>query len=114
MGEETILDQPTIENLKKLGGDDFLHELIDLFIEHSPGLVQTINDGQPASDWDKVGRAAHSLKSSAGNIGAFALQTVASDLEQAANNSDLPTITASIELLAPTFNAVVEALKKLR
>lgn len=114
MDEGIILNQTTIENLKALGGDELLHELIDLFLEHSPGLLSNISNGQSTSDWDQVSRAAHSLKSSAGNIGAFQLQAVASNIEQAANKSDGPAINDSIIPLTPAYDAVSKALKQLR
>ncbi|MFC1481779.1 Hpt domain-containing protein [Candidatus Neomarinimicrobiota bacterium] len=114
MDDATVLNPATIENLKQLGGDDFLHELIELFLEHSSNLVATINNGNAAAEWDQVSRAAHSLKSSAGNIGAFELQTIVSDLEQAAEVTDVSAITPLIDKLGPSFETVVEELKKIR
>ena len=114
MAEGPVLDQTTIENLKRLGGDEFLHELIDLFLEHSPILLEAIIKGESKADWDQVSRAAHSLKSSAGNIGALGLQTVASDLEQAAELSDVPTLTPLVDEVGPLFDNVVEELMKLK
>jgi HPt (histidine-containing phosphotransfer) domain-containing protein len=114
VGRGTVLDQATLDNLKRLGGDDFLHELFDLFLEHSPVLAENINHGRTTADWDLVARAAHSLKSSAGNIGAFGLLSLASDLEQAANISDVPAITLLVDQIGTSFDTVVEELKKLR
>ena len=114
MDEGTVLDQATIENLRRLGGDDFVHEIIDLFLEHSPALLETINHGQTTANWDQVARAAHSLKSSAGNIGAARLQSLASDIEQAANISDVQASTPIINQLVPAYEIVVIELEKLR
>ena len=114
MDEETVLNQATIENLRRLGGDEFVHEIIDLFLKHSPVLLETINHGQSTAVWDQVAHAAHSLKSSAGNIGATRLQALASDIEQAANISDVQAITPFIDQLVPAFEIVVVELEKLR
>lgn len=114
MDEAPVFDQATIEHLKQLGGNDLLQEIFDLFMKHTPALVETILNGKSTENWDQVSRAAHSLKSSAGNIGARVLQGLASEIEAATKIGDLPAVTSLAEQLNQAFETVIDEIKKLK
>jgi HPt (histidine-containing phosphotransfer) domain-containing protein len=84
MSDET-LDRSALLRLERLGGAKLLRQMINLYLEHGPGRVQAIADGVAASrDAAAIERAAHTLKSSAGNLGALRLQHTAEALEAVA------------------------------
>ncbi len=114
MNKASVLDQTTIEQLKRLGGDEFLHKLIDVFLKHTPWLLSAISNIHPEPAWHAVSLAAHSPKASAGNINAFELQASASDIVQAANNSNVAAITPIFIQIAPAFNSVTETFQRFK
>lgn len=71
-----------LEELTVPGEPSLLLELTKLFLESAPALVQAAKDGLDGNDLLKVNRAVHSLKSSAGNIGALRLSDKCLDLER--------------------------------
>jgi HPt (histidine-containing phosphotransfer) domain-containing protein len=83
MSDET-LDRSALLRLERLGGAKLLRQMIGLYLEHGPGRVQAIADGVADRDAAAIERAAHTLKSSAGNLGALRLQHAAEALEAVA------------------------------
>ncbi|MBI2826312.1 MAG: Hpt domain-containing protein [Planctomycetia bacterium] len=57
--------------LARLGGNrQLLLDLVGFFFEDSPSLLRAIEEGVARQDWDRVHRAAHSLKGLAANFNA--------------------------------------------
>lgn len=100
------LDPGVITRLEKLGAG-FPRKLIALFLEHTPRRLDTAMAGGRAGDWKAVEDAAHSLKSSAGNLGAVRLRELADRVEaaasaaagrtQGAGDADLAALLAELE-----------------
>ena len=80
MSDDTI-DPTAIARLERLGGADFLRQMIELYLQHGPERIRALNAGVTNNDAREVERAAHALKSSAGNLGATRLQAAALALE---------------------------------
>lgn len=76
-----ILNDSAIDRLTRIGGDDLVRQMIELFLEHGPGRMAALIDGYEAGDAARVERAAHTLKSTAGNLGAGRLQATAETVE---------------------------------
>ncbi len=70
--------------LRRVGGDKLIDELIELLLESTPPKLATARRALEQGDTDQVSRAAHSLSSSAGNLGAHDMQQAAYALEHAA------------------------------
>jgi HPt (histidine-containing phosphotransfer) domain-containing protein len=70
--------------LRRLGGDKLIVELIDLFLQLAPQRLEAARTGLAAGDLAAVARAAHSLTSSAGNLGVVRVQEAAAALERQA------------------------------
>jgi HPt (histidine-containing phosphotransfer) domain-containing protein len=107
-----ILDQETLDVLIEAIGPDAARGVIELFINESRDLTAKIT--APGADPIEVGRAAHSLKSSAGQLGAQALSDAAFAVETAAANrsADLPQRTAVLGTCAAETREALAA--KLR
>jgi two-component system, sensor histidine kinase and response regulator len=104
---ETVLDPGAIERLDRIGGREFILEMIDLFLEHSP---QRLSAGRAAFEGDDMAgvyRAAHSLKSTSANLGARALQSTAEQAESRAAAEDR-------EALAPLLDDMERHFQRVR
>jgi len=78
------LDLQTIATLQKLGGSDLLSQMVALFTSHAESALREASSGLAQGNIDMIRRAAHSLKSSAGNLGATRVQMLADELERLA------------------------------
>jgi two-component system, sensor histidine kinase and response regulator len=84
MSDVPLVDAAILDELIGHIGDEAAHAVIELFIGECRDLAATI--GAPETSRDQVRRAAHSLKSSAGQLGASALAQAALDVETAAEH----------------------------
>jgi HPt (histidine-containing phosphotransfer) domain-containing protein len=109
-----VLDTTAIERLRKLGGNALLARMIDLFFEIAPKRVQAAADAAAAHDLHAVERAAHSLKSSAGNLGAERLRHVAEQLEAAAAQADDTAVTELVLRLREALDEAATQLLELK
>ncbi len=70
-------------------GESILEQLIGVFLENSPKLLQDARAALKARSGPLLARAAHTLKGSCSNFGAARLQAVCAALEMAAEDGDL-------------------------
>ena len=92
--------------------EEIAREIAGIFVESSKALYAELAGAIPQRDPDLVRARAHSIKGSAGNIGADALQELAAAMERAGRDGDLdearrllPDLQAHLEAV----NAVLEA-----
>jgi HPt (histidine-containing phosphotransfer) domain-containing protein len=64
------LDPGALQRLAEWGGPELRRKMINLFLEHAPGRVREIAEGLEGDDLELAHRSAHSLRSSAANVGA--------------------------------------------
>jgi HPt (histidine-containing phosphotransfer) domain-containing protein len=91
-----VLDAETLDMLVEAIGEDGARGVIELFLGECQELTAAIT--APGVDLVAIGRAAHSLKSSAGQLGALALSDAALAVEAAAHDSssELPQLIAAL------------------
>jgi two-component system, sensor histidine kinase RpfC len=79
------LDQTVLDELRTLGGDSFVEELLDGFVADAHDLVERIETALEAGDMTAFRFELHGLRSAASNIGATALREATSgrDITQA-------------------------------
>ncbi len=80
-GSAAPVDAGTLEQLRSLGGDDFLDELIDAFLADMGKLHASLIAAVQAKDMATLGFEAHALFSAAGNMGAEPLRQVCRGLQ---------------------------------
>jgi len=81
---ESLIDLNVIQNLKELGGDDggdFFKEIITLFSDQYPQLLQNITTHAQNKDFDNLSKSAHALKGACLNIGAKELSEICKKIE---------------------------------
>lgn len=94
--DRTVLDAAVLERLVRIGGQDLLIRMIDLYLEHAPARMDAIRRAAGGRDWAGLYQAAHSLKATAGNVGARALQEKVGRLEHRATDSDAAAVGAML------------------
>ncbi len=67
-----------------LGDLELCHRVLRMFADNLQNHRQAVDKSADAGDMDKLARAAHALKGTAGDVSAFALWEAAADLEQLA------------------------------
>ena len=93
------------------GGDaEFVSELIQQFVDDTPGLVAAARAGLETGDAEEVRRAAHTLKSNAATFGAQALAERSRELEEVAKHGALEDGHARVEAMARELEIVRKAL----
>lgn len=109
--DPTVIDPAALKRLEDWGGTKLSHEIVRLFLENGPTRVDQIRGAMDGEDLDVPERGAHSLKSSAANVGAKQLQEVAGELEAAASSGDLERFRDLIPKLDQTFAQAVHELE---
>ncbi len=89
---QCALDRTALEKLRSLGGEVLVKKMIGLFESYARPLVKLAATDLAAGNLEGVERAAHSLKSSAGNVGAFKLKALAEEIEKLASENSAEPI----------------------
>lgn len=110
MTESPIIDPQALERLKEWGGDKLAGQMVRLFLKNTGTRMDQIRAGVSDGSLEEAERGAHSLKSSAANIGAESLRTLATRMESAALDSNLE---GARSLLPDLEAAYAEAMKEL-
>jgi HPt (histidine-containing phosphotransfer) domain-containing protein len=107
-----VLDVEVLDMLIEAIGAEATQGVIELFLGECRELTAAISAS--SADRVAVGRAAHSLKSSAGQLGAVALSEAALALETAASTGapEMPQLIAALSQCAATTTEVLAARLK--
>ncbi len=106
----TIIDPAALERLEEWGGPGLSKEIVQLFLDHGPVRMDQIRGAMDGDDLEAPERGAHSLKSSAANVGAHHVHKVASEVELAASGGDLQRVR---ELIPNLEEAYAQATREL-
>jgi two-component system sensor histidine kinase RpfC len=68
-----VLDPGMVDTLRRLGGDSFVRELGEDFLQDAEVLVDAIAEAAQAGDTARFQSEVHALRSSAANLGALAV-----------------------------------------
>ncbi|MDX1493337.1 MAG: Hpt domain-containing protein [Longimicrobiales bacterium] len=110
MTESEVIDPQALERLKEWGGDKLANQMVRLFLKNSGTRMDQIRKGVEEGDPQETERGAHSLKSSAANIGGEHLRTLATRIEAAALNEDVDEMRRVLPELESAYSAVMDAL----
>jgi HPt (histidine-containing phosphotransfer) domain-containing protein len=102
-----------LAKLKELGGEEFVQEIVGLFLNDTPRQIGEARAALAAGDLGGVQRRVHSLKSNAANFGARALQELAFRAERLAAENGAAQLPAALDAVDAAFARVREHLKKM-
>jgi len=92
-------DESAITRLCQVGGTKLARQMISLFLDNAPKRIEAAQIAEKDGDLEAVQRLPHSLKSSAGNIGARSLQELAERIEQMVAEGKNDSISSLLEEL---------------
>jgi CheY-like chemotaxis protein len=107
---EEAIDVQVLQALGQTMGSNastFLAQLIDVYLEDSPNLLQLMDTAVTQTDTAAMEQAAHTLKSSSAALGAITLSKLCEELERIGNSK---TITSAIEIM-PQVKSEYERVK---
>lgn len=82
--------------------------MVRLFLENSPARLDQIRTGVQDDTTREAERGAHSLKSSAANVGATAVSRLAGEMEALASRGEL----AAVDAMRPELEAAYERARE--
>jgi len=114
MSEDRYFDAAALGRLHKLGGGKLVGQMLEIFFRNAPQRIASARQGQRDGDLEAVERGAHSLKSSAGNVGALALMAVSGKIESLAERGRWEGIPELLDELEAAYLRVEIRLKTER
>jgi response regulator RpfG family c-di-GMP phosphodiesterase len=114
---EPSLDGQVLANLRELqepGDADFVTTLIDHLLADVPDRIAAMADAVRRTDASALERAAHSLKSSAANLGLLELSRLAGILEASGVTGDLSGAESTLAALRSEFHRASPLLLRHR
>jgi HPt (histidine-containing phosphotransfer) domain-containing protein len=113
MPKAEIIEQKTLAALlDSLGGDvDFLKELVDAYLDSTPGLLAAMRQAAATANAAGLQRAAHTLKTGSANMGAVTLAAQCKQLEDMGKSGSLDGAEARIDTAAAAYDDVAAALR---
>jgi two-component system, sensor histidine kinase and response regulator len=100
--------------LKKLGGNDLVHRMIDLFLPHVQSKVDAARSAAASGKLEELERAAHSIRSSSGNLGAEELGHIAGEVERLASGKRSEELAQLLPGLEAAFSRARRRLEQER
>lgn len=101
------------KNYVATGLDDLLREVLHIFGNQLQQNLQTILEAQTGGNFTVVSETAHTLKGTAGSVGALRLADAAEELEEAADKASPAAVTLLIEELARLGDGTLAAIDAL-
>ena len=108
---EEVLDRAVVENLRELGGSEMISELKEMFFDDSESALTALRNAVEAGGARSVGRVAHALKGSSGNMGAKRMAALCAELEEIGHSGELERAPVLVERLGAEFGRVRPALE---
>ena len=109
---EEVVDPGKIAGLQTFarGNPTFLRDITALFREDALLRLHELRDSAATGNMEAVARAAHSLKSSSGNIGATRMYSLCATIESNAREGTLQNAVEMVDQLAGELDRALEVL----
>jgi HPt (histidine-containing phosphotransfer) domain-containing protein len=111
---QSRIDPVAMERLRRLGGEELVLRMIHLFTAYAAPLVDQAEKDLREGNFDGIERAGHSLKSSAGNVGATDLGRIAAEIERVAAGRNKGPLEKLVPELRLAFDQAVQELDRER
>jgi HPt (histidine-containing phosphotransfer) domain-containing protein len=113
MSAQSIIDQPTFEDLRDAMGADYITELIQAYFEETPQLLSKLQGALASQDCEAFRQAAHSIKSTSNSFGALQFGALAKELELMGREARLDGAASKVDALVADYRLVRKALEEL-
>ena len=108
------IDESAIARLRRFGGAKLISAMVTAFLKDAPMRLATARHHADAGDAAGVRRELHSLRSSAGQLGALTMQDLCASGEERAAQGFSPELIDVVRNVSREFDAVEEELSVLR
>jgi HPt (histidine-containing phosphotransfer) domain-containing protein len=108
-----VLDAAALERLSSSVGEEFVAELVELFLGDAPTQLSALRTAIEGGDAEAARRAAHTLKSNGATFGADAFAESCRLLEDRAKAGDLAGAGALLARVEAGYPEVAAALAAL-
>lgn len=104
------IDMDILDGLREVMEEDF-SELLGLFLNSVPEQIVSLAEYAAQNDAENIAKIAHSLKSSAANLGALVFSVHCKDLEMTARSGEIADCLKKIKGLEAEFLRVNKELE---
>jgi HPt (histidine-containing phosphotransfer) domain-containing protein len=108
-----IIDSSVINELKEMGGQEFLTELIEMFLQQAETIMDEIKNFSNTKDASSLSKSAHKLKGSCLNLGAKDMSAICQIIENSSRENNLENIDSNLSDLLNIYEITVAEFKKL-
>ncbi|MEL6187017.1 MAG: Hpt domain-containing protein [Myxococcota bacterium] len=111
--QAVVLDPAALDQLRALqrpGRPNLVERVLGLFRTDGPQRLASLRSASAEQDWERLRREAHTLKSSAANIGAQRLREACGQVEADAKEGRYAEAVAGLEPIERCFAEVLETL----
>lgn len=111
-----ILDPAVLDVLRSLtppGEPDVMSEVLRMFLVEVPPRMDRLRNAWASGNIEEVHRTAHSLKGSAGNIGANAMFAVCKELDEKSRGGDLAAVGPLVDAVGVEYGRVETEIARL-
>ncbi|MDS9992871.1 ATP-binding protein [Xanthomonas sp. A2111] len=109
-----VLDIAVLDELREVIGGASVAQIVELFLADAPLLIQRLEQAAATAQSDAMREAAHTLKSSAANLGALALSAAALRIESGVRTGTLDRPVVAVALVIAEFARARLALSGYR
>ncbi len=103
-----LIDHNKLDAVKELAepgdADGFFRDLVELFFTRVPLLIGEMQEAHKGGDPVGVSKCAHTLKGTAGNLGAMRVMKLAETIEHSGRSGDLNSISLLLSEIEAAFS----------
>src|SRR5277367_6942299 len=109
-----LIDAGVLRNIAALAKPALLNSMIDLYLQHSPGLIGAIETAAANMQAEALSEAVHTLKSSTSNLGGTRLAVVAKECETLVREGRITQAGAVVPRIRKEYQDFCTALTRER
>jgi two-component system sensor histidine kinase/response regulator len=109
-----LIDAAVLRNITALARPALLNSMIDLYMQHSPDLIEAIETAAANIQADELSQAVHTLKSSTSNLGGIRLAMVAKECETLVREGGITQAAPIVTRIRKEYQEFCAALTRER
>jgi two-component system sensor histidine kinase/response regulator len=109
-----LIDAAVLRNIAALAKPTLLNSMIDLYLQHSPGLIQAIETAATNLQAEALTQAVHTLKSSTSNLGGTRLAMIAKECENVVRGGGITQAAPIVSRIRREYQEFCGALMRER
>lgn len=106
--------EAAFQKLGKLGGESFLNQMIQIFLKDVPQRIDKIETALKNEQYETIEHMVHTIKSSAANLGANELASVAQSMEKLCSVKNRLELDHRVKILKKTAETTFSDLSSLK